>query len=269
MNQTEPMSYRHLAAYRFVTIDDPDGWVSPLEELGAECAVLGTVLLGTEGINLGVCLPDAHAERFTTAMSDLPFAPEDYRQSVADEPSYRRLKVRVKPEIIRFGVDVGADQRRAPSMDPDELKRRLDGGEPLLLLDARNRQEVERGTFRGAVHLDIGSFGQFPEALTALERDGRPIVTFCTGGVRCEKSALYMKDQGFDEVYQLDGGILEYLARHGAAHYAGDCFVFDERVAVDGDLKPVAGAVYESAEKPDAAGEEPAASEPSADPPLC
>ena len=129
-------------------------------------------------------------------------------------------------------------QNPAPRVAALQLKRWLDEGRPLLLLDTRNEFEVELGTFRGARRLGLESFRQFPDAARQLLPDDRPVVTFCTGGIRCEKAAALLLQRGFGEVYQLDGGILRYFEEAGGAYFEGECFVFDKRVAVDAQLKP-------------------------------
>jgi len=127
-------------------------------------------------------------------------------------------------------------------MDPVELAVRqwLDEGREVLLLDTRNRFEVGLGTFKGAADLKITSFSQFPQATEPLleKWKDKPIVSFCTGGIRCEKAAPLLLKQGFRQVWQLDGGILKYFERCGGAHYEGECFVFDKRVALGPDLEP-------------------------------
>ena len=134
---------------------------------------------------------------------------------------------------------------RAPAVEPERLARWLaqghdDDGREVVLLDTRNAFEVAQGSFDGARHLGLERFESFPERIDALRDEvaGRTVVTFCTGGIRCEKAALHMQDVGFDRVVQLDGGILNYFERVGAAHWHGACFVFDERVALTPDLAP-------------------------------
>ena len=161
------------------------------------------------------------------------------KQSRSARMPFRRLKVKIKNEIISFGVP-GIDPARdpAPAIEPETLKDWLDRRDQVVLLDTRNRFEVEHGTFAGAIHLGNDSFRDFAalaEALPALDRRV-PIVTFCTGGIRCEKAAPLLRRLGYDNVYQLAGGILRYFDRVGPDHFSGDCFVFDERVALDAEL---------------------------------
>jgi UPF0176 protein len=156
------------------------------------------------------------------------------------------MLVKVKKEIIAFGVP-GVDPARAPSpkLKPAELKRWLDEGRPLVLFDTRNSYEVRMGTFRGALAPPLWNFRDFPRAVAALppELKARPVVMFCTGGIRCEKAGPYLASLGYRDVYQLDGGILKYFEEVGDAHFEGECFVFDERVGVDASLRPTGSAL--------------------------
>ena len=132
----------------------------------------------------------------------------------------------------------------APRLAPQELKRWLDQGRDIVLLDTRNQFEVDLGSFENTLALGLKSFSDFPRATQALpeELKGQPIVTFCTGGIRCEKAAPWLISQGFREVYQLDGGILNYFEQCGGAHFRGACFVFDQRVALDPALRETGAA---------------------------
>jgi len=151
------------------------------------------------------------------------------------------MLIKIKREIIALrlpGLDPAG--RRAPAVAPAELKRWLDEGREVVLLDTRNAFEVETGTFRNAVHLGLKSFGEFPRAADKLDESlkGKTVVAFCTGGIRCEKAAPVLIQKGFRSVFQLEGGILQYFEECGDAHFNGRCFVFDERVALDGNLEP-------------------------------
>ena len=163
---------------------------------------------------------------------------------------FARLKAKGKREIIAFrrdGVDpLGAP---APAVPPSTLKRWLDrgrddDGRPVVLLDARNREEVAHGTFAGAITLPIDDFVALPEAVGAVHDRlaGATVVSFCTGGIRCEKAAPWLRAHGFGDVRQLEGGILGWFEAIGAAHWQGACFVFDERVALAPDLRPIEAA---------------------------
>jgi UPF0176 protein len=163
---------------------------------------------------------------------------------------FGRLLVKVKREIIRMNQPaIVPASGRAPAIDARTLRRWLDqgrddAGRPVVLLDTRNGFEVDRGTFEGAIDWRLQKFSDFPAALRAHKAglEGKTVVSFCTGGIRCEKAALAMQAEGMANVFQLEGGILKYFEETGGAHYRGTCFVFDEREALDGELSPAAGA---------------------------
>jgi UPF0176 protein len=156
------------------------------------------------------------------------------------------MLVKHKREIIRMNHPaVQPASGRAPALDATTLKRWLDqghddAGRPLVLLDTRNAFEVDYGTFEGAVDWRLDKFSDFPDALRghARELQGKTVVSFCTGGIRCEKAALVMREEGLADVWQLEGGILKYFEETGGAHFRGTCFVFDERQALDPGLNP-------------------------------
>lgn len=241
----------NIAAYHFVAIDDPDAVAATLRERAEAGALRGTVLVAGEGINLFLAGDDAAVQGFLDALRGDPrFAAMTVKASRSRAQPFARLKVKVKPEIIAFRRDHAAPlARRAPAVPPDVLARWIgqgadDGGRRLVLLDTRNREEVGHGTFAGALALPIDNFTQLPAAL-APHREAladATVVSFCTGGIRCEKAALWMQADGMDNVLQLDGGILGYFEQVGGFGYEGRCFVFDERVALDPDLQPLVDA---------------------------
>lgn len=238
----------NIAAYRFVAIDDPSSvraWVASQAEARS---IKGTVLVAPEGINLFLAGPEDDVRGFLAALrADARLTGIVAKESWSDALPFARLKVKLKREIIAFRR-AGIDPIRAPApfVDPPTLKRWLDvghddNGRPVLMLDTRNREEVAHGSFDGALTLPIDDFVQLPDALEA-ERErlaGATVVSFCTGGIRCEKAAPLLRELGFGDVRQLDGGILGYFEAVGGAHWNGACFVFDERVALGPDLRPV------------------------------
>ena len=232
------MAFLNLAAYRFAPLS---GDLKPLRERlkarGQALGLRGTVLLAGEGVNLFVAGPEAAARAFLEEIRALPgFAALEAKESWSATQPFRRMLVRIKREIIAFGVE-GVDPARRPSrkIAPRELKRWLDEGRPVTLLDTRNDYEVRLGTFRGALVPPLTHFREFPEAVRRLPETlkDQPIVMFCTGGIRCEKAGPFMEREGFREVWQLEGGILKYFEEVGGAHYDGECFVFDQRTGLD------------------------------------
>lgn len=239
--------FTNLAAYKFASLGDLAALQAELREMGAAAGMRGTILLSREGINLVVAALPAATDRLLVRLRELPgFADLPARRSESDHQPFHRLLVKIKKEIIAFGVPgIDPARRPAPRLAPRELKRWLDEGRAVTLLDTRNSYETKLGTFRGARTLALDHFRDFPTAATTLpvELRDQPIVTFCTGGIRCEKAAPLLQQSGFTKVFQLDGGILQYFADCGGAHYEGDCFVFDRRVALDPTLRETSAVV--------------------------
>jgi UPF0176 protein len=240
-------SVLNISAYRFVAIDDPQALRNTLLADARDRALLGTILLAHEGINLFIAGDAAAVREFLDALrADSRFASLDVKESWSAEPPFRKLLVKVKREIIRMNHPaVQPAQGRAPAVDAATANRWLDQGvddegRPVVTLDTRNAFEVDHGTFEGAIDWRLAKFSDFPDALQAhrAELEGKTIVSFCTGGIRCEKAAIYMREAGLDHVWQLDGGILKYFEETGGVHFRGGCFVFDEREALDADLRP-------------------------------
>ncbi len=197
----------------------------------------GTILLSPEGINLFVAGAAESIDRLMARLRAIPglegLTP---KVSLSEDQPFNRMLVRLKKEIIAFGVEgVKPGSYTSPKLPPKELKQWLDEGRPVTLLDTRNDYEVKLGTFKGAIDPEIRTFRAFPDAVRRLpeELKDQPVVMFCTGGIRCEKAGPFMEMEGFKHIYQLEGGILKYFEECGGDHYDGDCFVFDQRVGVD------------------------------------
>ncbi|MEP6604346.1 MAG: rhodanese-like domain-containing protein [Spartobacteria bacterium] len=239
--------FANIAAYKFAPLRDLEALQVELRQMCRESAMRGTILLSPEGINVFVAAEASAANGLLVRLRTIPaLADLTWKVSESDHQPFNRMLVKIKKEIIAFGVSgIDPAQRPAPRLAPRQLKRWLDEGRPVTLLDARNSYEVKLGTFRGARTLDLDHFREFPAVVPALPEKLKhePIVTFCTGGIRCEKAAPLLELAGFTNVYQLDGGILHYFAECGGAHFEGDCFVFDKRVAVDAALRETGAAL--------------------------
>lgn len=245
----DPATTLNVAAYHFVSIADPAALAAQMRVCAEADDLRGTILIAAEGINLFLAGADAVLRRFVeTVHADPRFAAMPVKFSRSAAAPFTRLKVKVKPEIISFRKDgVVPEAARAPAVSPATLARWIgqgadDDGRRLVLLDTRNRQEVVYGSFAGALTLPIDRFTELPDAVMGLADTlaDATVVSFCTGGIRCEKSALWMRAQGMDNVLQLDGGILGYFEQVGGYGYDGRCFVFDERIALDPALEPLA-----------------------------
>lgn len=233
----------NIAAYKFVTIDDTDGLRTSLRELCLRLHLKGTILLAPEGINLFLAgSSDATSEFLANLPLDKRFEGIEAKWSWSDFVPFKRLRVKLKAEIVTLRLD-GLDPVRvpAPLLSAAELKNWFDEGRDFVLLDTRNEWEITEGTFENALNPHLRSFGEFPQSVDALAdlRD-KTIVTFCTGGIRCEKAAPLLLMRGFRQVYQLQGGILKYFEECGGAHWRGNCVVFDDRGALDSQLRPAA-----------------------------
>ena len=231
----------NVAGYRFTPLTNLQQRRQRLKGLCHELQLKGTILLSFEGINLFVSgNPDAIAKLLDDLRLDTEVGKLDVRRSTSNYQPFNRMLVKIKREIIAFGVE-GIDPAQAPAkkITPQQLQAWLDEDRPCTLMDVRNNYEVKLGTFEQAEPIDIDHFRAFPAAAALLpdRYKSKPVVMFCTGGIRCEKAGPLLQRIGFREVYQLEGGILAYFKHCGSRHYQGECFVFDKRVALDADLQ--------------------------------
>jgi UPF0176 protein len=241
-------SVLNVSGYRFVELNDAESLRDTLHASATRLELKGTVILAGEGINLALAGAPAPLRDWLAALrGDARLADLELKFSTSDALPFRRLRIKVKREIIRMNRPTVQPQReRAPSVDAPTLARWLstgrdDAGRAIALLDTRNAFEVDHGRFRGAIDWRLQRFSDFPDALAAhrSELADKTVVSYCTGGIRCEKAALWMRHAGLPHVLQLEGGILKYFESHGGAHFEGICFVFDERNALDGSLSSV------------------------------
>jgi UPF0176 protein len=230
----------NIAAYQFLPLSDLKPLRARLQALCKTANLKGTILLSPEGINLFVAGATESIGELLAELRSWPGLQNlQPKVSETDHQPFRRMLVRLKKEIIAFGVEgIDPSKRTSPKLSAKELKLWLDEGRPVTLLDTRNDYEVKLGTFRNALTIGIDHFREFPEAVAKLpdELKERPIVMFCTGGIRCEKAGPFMEREGFKSIFQLEGGILKYFEECGGEHYDGECFVFDQRVGLDPSL---------------------------------
>ncbi|WP_341863045.1 rhodanese-related sulfurtransferase [Gymnodinialimonas sp. 57CJ19] len=229
------------ALYHFTRFDDPDALRLPLQDVAQGAGVTGSLLLAPEGINGTIAGTREGIDTVLAHVRALPgCAGLEWKESFASEPPFGRLKVRLKKEIVSMG---------APGLDPASVGTHVDAAEwnaliqapDVAVIDTRNAYEVEIGTFEGAVDPETETFRDFP-AWWEANKDrfaNQRIAMFCTGGIRCEKSTAYLKEQGVEDVFHLKGGILKYLEEvpEEESLWQGGCFVFDERVAVGHGLE--------------------------------
>ena len=238
LKQNHAMKYLNVSGYRFVPIDNLSELQVHMLAALREADVLGTILIAEEGINVALSAPaESIAKVRQWFDTDERFAGLWLKESWSELQAFTKLKVRIRPEIITFNGQhaVGSEGRKhAPPITPETLKTWLDEGRDFVLLDTRNDYEIRSGTFKKAVDVDLVNFRDFPEVAAAAVASGeiptdKPVVTFCTGGIRCEKAAPFLSAAGVREVYQIEGGILNWFEKYGAEHWDGDCFVFDDR----------------------------------------
>ena len=234
----------NISGYKFVALSDLEAKQKELRDRCVSLQLKGTILLSEEGIN---CFLAGNREGIDSFLSHLTSYEElsdfEAKESFNDYQPFSRMLVKIKPEIITFDMpEVKPAARMAQKVSPVELQSWLDDEEEVVLLDTRNDYEIELGTFDRAESVNIDNFREFPEAIKSLpeEYKNKKIVMFCTGGIRCEKAGPFMEDAGFEDVWQLDGGILKYFEKCGGAHWNGECFVFDKRVALDPELSETA-----------------------------
>ena len=237
-----PAPVRVTALYRFARFPDPAALRGPLEQLCRVNGVKGTLLLATEGINGTIAgTPDA-IDGVLAHVRTLPGCDRiEVKDAVADAMPFHRLKVRVKAEIVTMGVAVDPLAEAGTYVAPADWNALIDDPDTVVI-DTRNAYEVKVGSFASAIDPGTASFRDFPAWFAAHRDDiaGKRVAMFCTGGIRCEKATAYLKGQGVDDVFHLEGGILRYLEVVPAAEsrWQGECFVFDERVAVGHALAP-------------------------------
>ncbi|RQP25946.1 sulfurtransferase [Piscinibacter terrae] len=235
----------NISAYLFTPLNDTAALRESIRSQAMDLSLKGTVLLAGEGINLFLAGAAENVRGFVAWLrSDARFAPLAPKESWSDAVPFGKLLVKVKEEIIRMNhPTIRPADSRAPAVDAKTLARWLDAGHddegrPVVTLDTRNEFEVQQGRFHDAIDWHIHKFSEFPQAVLDHREElrGKTVVSYCTGGIRCEKAAIFMAEAGVDHVYQLEGGILKYFEEVGGKHFDGDCFVFDDRRAVDAAL---------------------------------
>ena len=246
--------FTNIAVYKFAPLADLETLREKLQGICRDCELKGTILLSPEGINLFVAGTQSSIQILLTELRSITgFEDLNPKESFSENQPFRRMLVRLKKEIIAFGVEgIEPGKKSSAKISAKTLKQWIDEGKPLTLLDTRNDYEIRMGTFEGAIPAGVEHFREFPDAVEKLspELKERTIVMFCTGGIRCEKAGPFMERAGFQNVFQLDGGILKYFEECGGAHYKGDCFVFDRRVCVDSQLCETSAAICFSCQMP-------------------
>ena len=230
----------NIAGYKFEPLVNPVDLVSLYQQKCDELKLKGTMLISKNGINFSLAGTQQATDTIVAFLEeDNRFLNIPLKVTYSETQPFRRMKVRLKKEIISLGrKDINPRELTGERISPQDLKNLLDNKEDVLVLDTRNEYETRVGKFENAIDLNLDTFRDFPEAIESLpeEYKDKQIVMYCTGGIRCEKASAVMMKAGFADVKQLEGGVLDYFKETGGAYWEGDCFVFDERVALDTDL---------------------------------
>jgi len=234
------MKIANITGYKFTPIEDELYLKETILQRSIDLNLKGTVLISSKGLNFSVSGTKNNIDKFIVFIhSDSRFADVDVKITYNEYQPFRKMLVRIKKEIISMGIEeINPNLFTGQKISPKELSDKLDNNEEIVLLDTRNEYEVRLGTFKNALDLNLDSFRDFPEEIEKLREDlnGREIVMFCTGGIRCEKASALMLKNGFQNIKQIEGGIINYFKETGGKHWNGDCFVFDDRVALNKDL---------------------------------
>lgn len=225
------MKYKTITFYKFVNLANPEEIMGYFRGLCEALDLKGRILIGHEGINAGVSGEVENMEKFKEQIqTNREFKHLSFREHPVTSNSYHKLVVKVRKEIITMGVKVDMT-KTAEHISPETLNKWLDKKEEFIILDARNDYEAEIGKFEGAKVLPIKNFSDFPKVLKEIsDLKDKKIVTYCTGGIRCEKATALMKEKGFNNVFQLEGGIINYVNKFPDRGFKGEVFVFDDRL---------------------------------------
>lgn len=229
------MSILNISAYRFVPLAQLQDLQAQFRQFCTDQALKGSIVLSEEGINVMLAGQPEAVAAFKVFIERFPaFAQMTYKESLSSMIPFKRLFVKIKRQLTPLGVQVEVKAAEGNHLSPATLKTWLDEEKDFILLDTRNDYEIAHGAFKKATSLHINHFNEFKSAVANLSAEAKtkPLVTYCTGGIRCEKIVPFLCQQGFQAVYQLDGGILQYFHDCGEVHYEGACYVFDERVAI-------------------------------------
>ena len=229
------MKYQVLLYYCYTPIADPAQFRDEHHRLCVELGLLGRIIVAGEGLNGTVCGTVASCAAYmATVQADPRFNTLEFKVEAADAPTFQKLHVRVKPEIVHVDLPhIKPYERTGIHLSPAEFRAMKDRDD-VVLVDVRSDYEYNLGRFKNAVTLDIENFREFPDRVERLrEFQDKKILTYCTGGIKCEKASAFLLEQGFENVYQLHGGIIKYGLEAGGEDFDGKCYVFDGRVAVD------------------------------------
>ena len=235
------LEFLNVAGYKFEPLENLDSLIPEFQNKCDQLGLKGSVYLSPNGINFSIAGTEKNIDTYIEFMEeDSRFRDIPLKKTFSETQPFRRMKVRLKKEIISLGRDdINPRELTGDYISPRELFEMYETKEDVIVLDTRNEYETRVGLFENAVDLQLDTFRDFPSAIEKLpeEYKDKQIVMYCTGGIRCEKASAVMMKAGFSDVKQLEGGVLDYFKETGGAYWNGDCFVFDERVALDKELK--------------------------------
>lgn len=235
------LEFLNVAGYKFEPLENLNSLIPEFQNKCDELGLKGSVYLSPNGINFSIAGTEKNINTYIEFMEeDSRFRDIPLKKTFSETQPFRRMKVRLKKEIISLGRDdINPRELTGDYISPRELFEMYETKEDVIVLDTRNEYETRVGLFENAVDLQLDTFRDFPSAIETLpeEYKDKQIVMYCTGGIRCEKASAVMMKAGFSDVKQLEGGVLDYFKETGGAYWNGDCFVFDERVALDKELK--------------------------------
>ena len=233
-----------ITFYKYKALENPRYWMHKFKWICSELNLLGRILVAEEGVNGAVCGKKENIEEFKRKIRESEeFSDLTFREQNCKEQVYHKLTVKTRDEIVFFGSKVDLD-KRGKHIEPEKLKLMLDNKEKIILLDARDEHEHKVGKFKDAITLPINNFREFSDTAKNLEPYKKEkIVMYCTGGIRCEKSSAFLKQNGFDKVYQLKGGIIDFINKFPNTYFEGSCFVFDDRLTASSG-KPIAACIH-------------------------
>lgn len=235
--KTGAMEFLVLSFYYYTKLPQAETFAAEHLEHCRQQGIRGRILVADEGVNGTVSAPVAVAEEYMDFMRSLPYFPNiEFKVHPHPEHAFDKLHVRYRPEIVNSGLatqpDVDPTQQTGKHLEPEEFQQ-LKDREDVVVLDVRSNYETSLGRFKNAVVLDLENFREFPEKVDELEAlKNKKVITYCTGGIKCEKASAYLLKKGFKDVYQLHGGILNYGQKAGGKDFEGECYVFDKRISV-------------------------------------
>ncbi len=233
--------------YKFTDIENPEDFIQEQLNFCNKEGLLGKILVAKEGINGSLCGSKKQIEKYKEYLSDQDqFTDINFKEEISTFNPFKKLVVKQKKEIIRMDQDLDLS-KKGKYISPKKLKELYESDEEFIIFDTRNNYESDVGKFKNAITAEIDTFREFPEALKSLEdMKDKKIITYCTGGIRCEKATSYMIEQGFKNVYQLENGIINFCQQFPNTYWEGKCFVFDQRLLshVDPDAEPITKCIH-------------------------